>query len=274
MKKKECIICIPVFRGMSDNERHSLRQCLRVLGSHPMTFVAPLQLDCSDYETECSLCGVTFSKITFDDEFFNGIAGYNRLLLSERFYGAFRQYDYVLIYQLDAFVFKDELENWCSKGYDFVGAPLFGQFEDVGFHPKQSRVGNGGFSLRRVQAYLDFFQGKKRVFKTKDIANRIALWEKPYTRCLVWLLMAMGWRNKPHSVAQRWKYNEDDFWSGMLDGSNYELYKPTTLEALDFAFERFPSECYKLTGKLPFGCHAWEKYQYETFWKDKISLSE
>lgn len=274
MKENECIICVPVYRDMSEDERYSLRQCLRVLRNHPITFVAPPHLDCSDYETECSLYGVSFSNIIFDDKFFDGIAGYNRLLLSECFYRSFNQYEYVLIYQLDAFVFKDELEQWCSKGYDFVGAPLFGRFEDVEFHPDQSRVGNGGFSLRRVQAYIDFFHGKKRVFKTSDIAKRIAFWEKPYTRWLVWLLMLIGWRNKPQSVAKHWTYNEDDFWSGVLDGSNYELYKPTVSEALGFAFERFPSECYKLTGKLPFGCHAWEKYQYETFWKDIISLSE
>lgn len=41
-------------------------------------------------------------------------------------------------------------------------------------------------------------------------------------------------------------------------------------EALEFAFERFPSEMYKITGKLPFGCHAWEKYEYESFWKKFI----
>ena len=29
----------------------------------------------------------------------------------------------MLIYQLDAYVFKDELLNWANKGYDYIGAP-------------------------------------------------------------------------------------------------------------------------------------------------------
>lgn len=82
--------------------------------------------------------------------------------------------------------------------------------------------------------------------------------------------MALGWRNKPQSVAMHCNYNEDNFWSGTLSGSNYEMTKPLPIEALHFSFERFPSECYAITGSLPFGCHAWRKYQYEEFWKGKI----
>jgi hypothetical protein len=167
-------------------------------------------------------------------------------------------------------VFRDELMAWCSKGYDFVGAPIFGRFSDEVFHPDQSRVGNGGFSLRRIKAFLEYFDGKKHVIETSDIAERIGLKEKPMTRWLVWLLMALGWRNKPTSVAKRWKYNEDDFWSGILNGTRYELSKPEVREAMLFAFERFPSEVYSITGTLPFGCHAWAKYQYESFWKTYI----
>ena len=82
--------------------------------------------------------------------------------------------------------------------------------------------------------------------------------------------MVCGWRNKPKSFANYHKYNEDDFWSGKLCGTNYELSKPTVREAMDFAFERFPRELYAVTGHLPFGAHAWKKYEYEEFWKDRI----
>lgn len=30
-----------------------------------------------------------------------------------------------MIYQLDAWVFNDELSSWCSLGYDYIGAPFF-----------------------------------------------------------------------------------------------------------------------------------------------------
>jgi hypothetical protein len=36
--------------------------------------------------------------------------------LSASFYERFLDTKYILIYQLDAFVFKDELQEWCDKG--------------------------------------------------------------------------------------------------------------------------------------------------------------
>ncbi len=43
-------------------------------------------------------------------------------MMDNTFYKQFLNYEYILIYQLDAFVFKDEL-NYCSQGIDYVGAP-------------------------------------------------------------------------------------------------------------------------------------------------------
>jgi hypothetical protein len=45
-------------------------------------------------------------------------------MLSIDFYKRFRDYKFILIYQLDAYVFRDELEYWCEQDYDFIGAPL------------------------------------------------------------------------------------------------------------------------------------------------------
>ena len=89
-------------------------------------------------------------------------------------------------------------------------------------------------------------------------------------RWLIWLLTAMGWRNTPRSFAEQCRHNEDRFWSGRLDGTNYELKKPSLAEAMEFAWERCPSELYARVGHLPFGCHAWEKYEYDAFWHQYI----
>lgn len=264
-------VAIPVYKPSFDPwEEISLRQTMCVLGRYPMVLVCPDGMDSSQYDTLASAQGVALHKEGFEPRFFDGIKGYNQLMLSKSFYARFADYEYVLICQTDAYVFRDELLEWCGKDYDYVGAPIFGRFSDEVFRRDQGRVGNGGFSLRRVRAFLDFFDGKKNVYKIRDLAGRIDFKEKPQTRWLVWLLMVLGWRNKPLSVAKRWKYNEDDFWSRLLEGSNYELSKPQVDEAMLFAFERFPSEVFSITGKMPFGCHAWTKYQYESFWKDYI----
>ena len=183
------------------------------------------------------------------------------------FYSRFEEYKYILIYQLDAYVFRDELLQWCNNGYDYVGAPLIGKYQDTDFSDVM-RVGNGGFSLRKVHAYVDFFRATRNVFSCKQIVRRVALWDKPYTRIFVLLLMLLGWHNKPKSVASLWRYNEDDFWSGLLDDSNYSMKKPSVRESMDFAFERFPSDLFNITNRLPFGCHAWRKYEYVEFWKN------
>lgn len=266
-----CVIIIPVYKPvLSADEKVSLVQCLRVLKLHSFVFVTPKALDCELYRDICSQHGIRFNRFSFDDSFFVGVEGYNRLLLSCSFYEAFADYDYMLIYQLDAYVFVDELNKWCSKGYDYIGAPLIGNYQDEEFSMSM-HVGNGGFSLRRVGFFLSFFNSRKNVFSGSQIARLINIWKKPYTRCFVWLLMVLGWRNKPSVVASRWEYNEDDFWSARLSQSNYQLSIPEPLEALQFSFERFPSQLFELnSGRLPFGCHAWRKYQFDLFWVDFI----
>lgn len=266
------VIVIPIYREPSCEELISLNSCCRVLSKYKICFVAPNGLQLTSYESIMKSYGLSFQVEFFNKSFFEGISGYNSLLLSVEFYLRFIQYDYMLICQPDAYVFEDKLEYWCEQGYDYIGAPLIGKYTDNKFYREMPmRVGNGGFSLRKISKYLDFFNGKKNVFTSKQIIKNINLWKKPHTRFFVWFLMLCGWRNKPNNVAQHWRHNEDDFWSGYLDNSNYSLSKPEPIEALNFAFERFPSEMYNLNrNKLPFGCHAWEKYEFESFWKQYI----
>lgn len=257
-------VVIPVYkRELAWNEEISFRQTLRVLGSHPIIMVCPETLDLAKYNAIAGEYNRTIYRESFEDRYFANIAGYNRLLLSEEFYGRFERYEYILIAQLDTYVFRDELAVWCSKGYDYIGAPFYGASLDV----KHGSVGNGGLSLRRIGAFLNYFNGKMHVVPLSQIALWIDLSAKPYTRWFIWLLMAFGWHNTPRSFANKFNYNEDKFWSSTLNNSSYELMKPSAEDAIKFAWERFPGELYKHIGRLPFGCHAWEKYEYDSFWK-------
>src|SRR5258708_1605717 len=49
---------------------------------------------------------------TFDVGNFTSVKSYSRLLLTPEFYQAFKTYEYILIYQLDALVFSDQLAFW------------------------------------------------------------------------------------------------------------------------------------------------------------------
>ena len=94
-------VIVPVFRdSLECYERISLQQNLRVLGAYPVVFIHPVGLKINQLLKEFPGCG----EETFADEFFAGIAGYNRLMLSPEFYSRFSDVDYLLICQLDAYV--------------------------------------------------------------------------------------------------------------------------------------------------------------------------
>lgn len=136
-------IAIPTYKAkLTAPEEISLMQVRRVLSRYPQIFIAPEKF---------SYCGDT---ITFERQYFAGIQSYCQLMMSPQFYEAFNAYDYILIYQLDAFVFYDALEDFCRLSYDYIGAP----WSYIAWHdakPPTPRVGNGGFSLRKVATCRD-----------------------------------------------------------------------------------------------------------------------
>ena len=229
-------IVIPIYNPQpTADELNSLKQCVRVLGTHPIYFIYPEGLDLSIYKREAPQAQFE----VFEQKYFEGIMGYNELMLTPSFYEHFSQYTYMLIYQLDAWVFEDKLLEWCQKGFDYVGAPDFGHKTDhISWY--NGMLGglllNGGFSLRKV---------KKCIALTKIYQS---FFKKGYG----------GF--------------EDSFFSAHY--SRFMLLRPFIKlpdysTALQFAFEKSPSEEFKLNNQnLPFGCHAYIKFEPE-FWKQK-----
>mgnify|MGYP003305356575 CR=1 FL=1 len=114
---QSCVV-IPVYKArMSETEMASFRQALSVFGKSQRTVVIATfnSLDVSRYEEEASLCGVSLQFEHFPSECFASIHSYNCLMLNPAFYGRFSGYDYILIFQLDAWVFVE----W-SKANDFT----------------------------------------------------------------------------------------------------------------------------------------------------------
>lgn len=247
---KKVAVIVPIYKEISYLEDISLQQCFKVLSkSHPIFCVKPNSLNLNTK--------YTFNNfISFDDAYFKDIAGYNKLMLSGEFYEAFLDYEYILIYQLDAFVFKDDLTLWCEKNIDYVGAPwLRHKYPDVIKAVKNSvlsyihrkfdikekntlaptdiqreyQVGNGGLSLRRTQLFYDLtkrFQGKIKEYLSNPAVN----------------------------------FNEDVFWSIEVNRKTKHLKIPSYKEAVYFAFEVPVDRAFELTNNaLPFGCHAWNK---------------
>ena len=248
-----CVV-IPCYRAtLRPFEDLALRQCTSVLSAHDTFIVKPGSLDLSSL---CEHYGIARVE-SFADPFFEGVAGYNQLMLSDEFYARFAQYDYLLIYQLDAFVFRDELLAWCETGHDYIGAPWLPQMpapsrlEEVyikarqyayrwanrmdpvanGAHKGQYMyaVGNGGFSLRRIATMRTVL---KAMSSTVD-----------------------GYRQIDGKV-----HHEDMFFS--IEANRYlpRVKVPSFREAAGFAWEQQPTVARELNqGRLPFGCHGWNK---------------
>ena len=255
--KHEATVVIPVYRtDISDLERRSLEQAVKVFGKRPLVVIHPRSLDTTSLAAKYP----SLAFKAFDDEYFAGIAGYNKLMLSDIFYRAFIDSEYILICQLDAWAFRDDLSYWCHRGYDYVDAPwlrkpfnrlpIVKQWLDIkgwakskmGKPSKQAlydKVGNGGFSLRRVSAHLDVLDKQ---------ADRVTHYLS----------------QKRHHL-----YNEDVFWAMEPEGFSY----PTPRHALAFAFDKYPAYSLRLTGgQLPMGCHGWYKRKMKSFWRDIIDF--
>src|ERR1700759_4138843 len=104
MSAGKVAVVIPIYRNnLSNLEFIALQQCRKVLGNYPTIIAKPHHLKLSQQINDT----INAAAESFDDSYFKDIAGYNRLMLAEEFYGRFLDYEYILIYQLDAFVFKD-----------------------------------------------------------------------------------------------------------------------------------------------------------------------
>lgn len=238
--KPSVVVVIPVYKSHPDAyERISLDNCLRVLSGHPVVLIAPDSLNLKSYHDVAAEAGRRLGEERFADHYFTGVKAYNRLLISEAFWARFLAYEHLLIHQLDAFVFADRLAHFCALPYDYLGAPWTPENlrERIVEHPVSKlvlgyrrRVGNGGLSLRRVP-------------KLHRLARNLMV------------------------LTKRWPLNEDVFWS-LFAGRyvpGYRVAPPAT--ALAFAIEYEPAVAYvRLGNQLPFGCHAWERYDLD-FWR-------
>lgn len=262
MEKKDIVVVIPIYcPDLSDDESVALKQCVTVLKEYSLVIVKPENLN-----VNFILSGYPELRVeAFPDECFSSLRAYNKLVLSEAFYLRFQMYQYMLIYQLDAYVFRDELLFWAKKGYDYIGAPwlppnhellkkrkrrklllMYALYSLVNSEKRKTKracnyqVGNGGFSLRKITKMLKVvrFYRKKIDFYMDD--------------------------NKDF-------YPEDVFLLLELTSWRCRLCKPGFKKALKFSMEENPAWGYRYNGcKLPFGCHDWNHINYAPFWRQFI----
>ena len=282
---KNCIVVIPIYKNVPTREEcASVRQTFRILGHHDIVLVTHAGCRLDAYREIIEAEQGTLRTEFFDKGYFDSTEHYSDLCFSEEFYMRFKEYEYMLICQTDAWVFHDELDYWCRQGYDYIGAPVYFPYNKRRFTRIFYGVGNGGFCLRRITHCLRIIHADRhRIFLKPGILAKIYwysfLYNEDYGQSRLrrlrllplFVAKALGFRN---SIVQFRKTGcEEDailsFWAHNAWGLSCHI--PDETEAARFSFEVHPEYLFHKTGsRLPFGCHAFGKWDYETFWKQYI----
>lgn len=236
--EQEVVVVIPVYKQVPDgDEALALRHSLRILKNYPVVLIGPDDIRFDSYVE----CGFSREQIQpWPAHHFKDIRAYNRLLCSCAFYSAFRQYRFMLILQADAWVFRDELKEWCDKDYDFIGSPWLWEPERVKkrilidlWPLLKDQVGNGGVSLRKIRTMIKYGFWAELFFKM-------------------------------------FRKNEDFIWLLVSRLPWTKFSKPDTIEALRFCIEMEPQTALEMIGgRLPFSTHAYNRYGRD-FWRPLI----
>jgi len=258
-------VVIPLYKTTLDQtESLSLKRSIRILKRHPFTIVCPYGLDLTEIKKYFD--GVHYQIKRFSPDFFKSIDGYNQLMLSEIFYNAFIEVDYILICQTDVLVIRDELDFWCSTNFDYIGAPWIGSPRNfwnvylgrinnflkriIGKKEKRYdhlfKVGNGGFSLRKVKKHQEI------VSKYKHLIDYYI-------------------QNRPKEDY----HIEDVFFSMKAPQLDPSFAIPEWKTALKFCMDRKPKLALQFNkGRLPFAIHGFNKPKVQKFWKPIIEKLE
>ena len=249
-------VVIPIHREEpSELEKISLAQILAVLHRHPITFMAPYGLTTTWYENFCR----GKAQIRIECFQWKGHEAYGMLMASHTFFERFLPYQYVLICHLDAFVFRDELADWCQLGYDYIGSVMYGA--DWGENTLLRRVtgftipeyfGNGGFALKKVSSfyritskyhsYINLFHWLRRRQKKEFFDDLFVTQHFPK--------LSAGFRIPSKELAQKF-------------GAEYKKRTTPPEEKVPFV------DADNQTSQLPFGVHGWIQY-HQDFWAPYI----
>lgn len=266
---------IPIHKEHPDvYELISFVQCFKVLHNHPIYVLAPENLNIENYRKVVS----KFEVISIDPIWQSSLKQYNKLKVSLFFYNLFKSYDFLLTYELDAFVFKDELSAWCSMRFDYIGAPWFNGY-NIPVEPLQLiGAGNSGFSLRSISASLRILKRLKllqdfRKFWFNSYLQSVIEFEK-VLQSFNFLFKIKNFQNLRDIFFFDKEMYEDRYWSDFIPSLFTDFKTAPVSMGVKFSFEAKPSLLYEMNNKsLPFGCHAWRKFEPE-FWERFINTEK
>jgi len=142
-QKKCCIAFITHKSHLNDYEKKSFEKCMSIFeGKRDIKLIIPKKISTEFYENYKK----NFEIVKVKNEWLDSLDSYNQMSCDKEFWKMFSEYEYVLIYQTDCWVFEDNLDYFIEFGYDWYGAPwpFWG-----------NNVGNSGLCLRNVNKMIE-----------------------------------------------------------------------------------------------------------------------
>lgn len=234
---KECIFGIPIYKSdLTIIEKASLTQLCKIIqNKFEICLICPEDLNLREYVDIAEKYDVKLSTLFCAKQYFTGTATYSYMCETADFYKCFSEYKYLFIYQLDGWIFEDNIQKYLDLDVDYIGSPW-----NVGsFNLQCDTIGNGGVSLRKVQKFI-------------DVCNSFT----------------------PEDYEKDWVKTEDLFFCKTMKlKANFKL--PTVQVGSNFSlcglWGRFMTKYND--GKLPMCLHGWHR-DYLTYWKRYINLDE
>lgn len=252
------VVIVPVhLANPSPAEKISLRQCGKTLGQRDILFVAPEGLNLSDYHTLIPQAEV----LRVNPHWMSSIEAYNRMMISPLLVDALAGYTHMLLHEPDAIVLGDEIDYWCSMPFDYIGAPWFEGYATAAPNARVIGVGNSGFSLHRLAALKRLMTSRQRWYPYRRIGKDLVRGIFGDGTRLLDGLQALTRSGQLRGAWQLFDGHCDDFWCGLV-ATVVADYKIADVDhAVRFSWEVLPDRCLAMSrGKLPFGIHAWAKY--------------
>jgi len=258
------VVVTPIYKkDISKDEQLSIKSAIMHLNAYDKVIVAPKKF-INDEEFLTIWESYGYEVVFFDNKYFVSTESYNKFMMNKEFYKKFDEYNYMLVYQLDVLVFSDTLDYWMSKQIDYVGAPWIIEDED---EKRFDGAGNGGLSLRNIQTFIKVLESKK-LYNKKYRFEKLHLNLKFKNIFILWFLLHYNLTRSFSSLYRKlYDGQEDRFWAYFATFFVEEFKVATIKDSLLFAFERCPEFCFEENKHLlPFGVHAWERYN-PVFWK-------
>lgn len=272
---KPVVVIIPVYEANPKQEElRAFKNNINILKKHPICMVTFQQCDLSKYDAIAQEIGVDLQRENFNKDYFTSVAAYNDLCLSLDLYHRFTDYEYMLICQLDVWIFRDEIIDWCNRGYDYIGAPIYYPYSDKRYTQIFRGIGNGGLCLRRIAYCLSILDSDKNkplltprtileMYWNFFLYNEAFTnsWAKRLSIIPIALGKILGYKNSFNYFASQ-HVNEDLLLGTWAEQSGYyPCHLPDELTAAEFSIEVNAEWLLeRLQGKTPVGVHAYEKW--------------